>query len=427
VGHDGRVDEIVALYDEEGRPCGSAPRSRMRAENLRHAATGVLVRDPLGRVFVHRRTDTKDVYPGRYDFTAGGVLLAGEEPDDAARREAEEELGVSSTLVPIGEADYVDEQTTYHAFLYETVWDRPVRLQPEEVASGEWMTLEQVVQLLDDPEVSVMPDTVTLLGPWVRARLADRVEPEQGWDSHTTIVEGRWVDRVPQRPDIAPRLRAEAALLPRIAAGLPLAVPVPVVLEDSPLRVRHPIVRGEPCAPDALTAEDGRLVGTFLRALHDTGPDVYAGTGVPDAATARVTLLGSLDDMRVRVLPLLPADRRAAGAALLDAVGEPVEACLVHADVGPMHLLVVDGRVNGVIDWSDAVIGDPGLDLAWTLNGTPGVFADALATAYGVTPALRSRGLLWHRLGPWWEVLAGVDFLGEEYVESGLSGLLDRL
>ena len=141
----------MALYDDAGRPCGSAPRSRMRAENLRHAATGVLVRDPLGRVFVHRRTDTKDVYPGRYDFTAGGVLLAGEAPDEAARREAEEELGVTSPLVRIGEADYADDQTTYHAFLYETVWDGPVRLQPEEVASGEWMTLGRSSALLDDP------------------------------------------------------------------------------------------------------------------------------------------------------------------------------------------------------------------------------------------------------------------------------------
>ena len=78
------MDEIVALYDERGRPVGSAPRSRMRAENLRHAATAVVVRDPWGRVHVHRRTDTKDVYPGRYDFAAGGVLLAGEEPLDAA-------------------------------------------------------------------------------------------------------------------------------------------------------------------------------------------------------------------------------------------------------------------------------------------------------------------------------------------------------
>ena len=76
-------------------PCGSAPRSRMRAENLHHAATAVVVRDRLGRVYVHRRTTTKDVYPGRRDFAAGGVLTAGEDPHDAAVRELAEELGVT--------------------------------------------------------------------------------------------------------------------------------------------------------------------------------------------------------------------------------------------------------------------------------------------------------------------------------------------
>ena len=421
------MDEVVALYDASGRPVGAAPRSRMRAENLRHAATGVVVRDPLGRVFVHRRTDTKDVYPGRYDFTAGGVLLAGEDPADAARREAEEELGVSSPLVPLGEADYADGHTTYRAFLFETTWAGPVRLQPEEVASGEWLTLEQLVAMLDDPTVLMMPDARALLGPWLRDHLADRVEPEQGWDSHTVIVEDRWVDRTPQRPDIAPRLRAEAAVLPRLAPLLPLAVPVPVVLESEPLRVRHPIVRGEPCDPEALTAEDGRLVGELLRVLHATPPEVYAGTEVPDAEGARADLLESLDGMRQRVVPLLPPDRRADASALLDAITEPVDTCLVHGDLGPAHLLVLDGHVNGIIDWSDMVVGDPALDFAWTLNGSSPAFADALAAAYGVTPALRARGLLWHRLGPWWETLAGVDFFGQELIDSGLEGVLARL
>src|SRR4029077_19960222 len=86
-------EEVVALYDDGGRPAGSAPRSVMRAQNLRHAATGIIVRDPWGRVYVHRRTPTKDVYPGRWDFTAGGVVLFGEDPLDGARRELAEELG----------------------------------------------------------------------------------------------------------------------------------------------------------------------------------------------------------------------------------------------------------------------------------------------------------------------------------------------
>jgi len=399
----------------------------MRAQNLRHAATAVVVRDPLGRIHVHRRTDTKDVYPGRFDFAAGGVVLAGEDPLAAARREAEEELGVTSELVPLGEDDYADDHTAYHAFLYETTWDGPVRLQPEEVASGEWLTLERLAEMLTDPATPVVPDTAGLLGGWLRERITDRVEPEQGWDSEASIVEDRWVDRRPRRADVAPRLLAETRLLPAIAGGLGLSVPLPRVLETEPLRVRHVLVRGLPCEPSLLSAEDGTAVGRFLRALHDTPPEVYAGTGVPDARASSAALVDALSGMRARVLPLLPPGRHQEAHALLDSVILPTGTCLVHGDLGPEHLLRTAGRVSGVIDWTDAHVGDPGLDLAWTLHGTPASFAGALVAAYSPSLEQRARGKLWHRLGPWWEVLAGLDLLGQSYVDSGLAGAVARL
>src|SRR5512144_1716518 len=59
---DGVDEEQVAIVDDEGRVVGSAPRSVMRRDNLPHVVVAVLVRDPAGRVYVHRRTDTKDVF-----------------------------------------------------------------------------------------------------------------------------------------------------------------------------------------------------------------------------------------------------------------------------------------------------------------------------------------------------------------------------
>lgn len=157
------VDEIVALYDEQGRECGSAPRSRMRSLNLRHAATGILVRDEAGRVFLHRRTTTKDVFPGLYDFAAGGVLGAGEDPYTGAVRELAEELGISGVrLDGLGEADYADQHTNYHAFLYSVVWNGPVRLQPEEVDWGDWVTLDDLVERIGRHRAEFVPDTVAL-------------------------------------------------------------------------------------------------------------------------------------------------------------------------------------------------------------------------------------------------------------------------
>jgi len=162
------MEEIAALYDRDGHEIGSAPRSRGRAENLHHAATGVVVFDPAGRIFVQQRTEIKDVYPGLHDFTAGGVIQAGEDPADSAAREAEEELGVISELHRIGEAEYADANTTFHAFLYWTLTDRPLRLQPEEVQGGSWMTRKDLLTALTATPEKFMPDSVQLLGAWLR-------------------------------------------------------------------------------------------------------------------------------------------------------------------------------------------------------------------------------------------------------------------
>lgn len=169
VRQDGGVDEEVALFDVDGRRDGSAPRSRVRAHNLRHGASAVVVRNTAGQVYVHRRTDTKDVYPGMWDFCAGGVMLAGEEPLDGATRELAEELGVTGVeLRPLLRGSYADDQMTYEAFGYEVTWDGPITWQACEVAEGSWWDIETLAARLDDPEWAFVPDTRALVGDWVR-------------------------------------------------------------------------------------------------------------------------------------------------------------------------------------------------------------------------------------------------------------------
>ncbi|NMD57803.1 MULTISPECIES: NUDIX hydrolase [Tsukamurella] len=157
------LEEIVALYDDAGRPSGSAPRSRVRAENLRHGTTGILVFDSDGRIYVHRRTPIKDVYPGLRDFCAGGVLLAGESPDDGAAREAFEELGVHGVeLRPVGVRAYADARTRFLCFQYVCTYDGAVVHQPEEVESGGWMApADLLADVAADPG-DFVPDSVEL-------------------------------------------------------------------------------------------------------------------------------------------------------------------------------------------------------------------------------------------------------------------------
>jgi aminoglycoside phosphotransferase (APT) family kinase protein len=399
----------------------------MRAQNLRHAASGIIVRDPYGRVYVHRRTPTKDLYPAYWDFTAGGVVLADEDPLEGARRELAEELGVTSELESLGEGDYADDHTRYHAFRYVTTWDGPITPQPEEVAYGAWLSIERLLQRMEDPEISFMPDARSLFGDWLRARAAERGEPREGWDTISTVVEGTWLDRVPRFADVEAQLRNEARLMPRLAPLLPLEVPVPIVLDESPLRVRHRLLAGELARGSALTSEDGHRLGQFLRALHDMPPTVYLESGVPDQTAARAELLTTLDRMLHRVLPLVPDDHHEAGRALLRRVALRTPTTLVHGDLGANHVLTGPDGIVAVIDWKDARVADPAVDLAWPLYGTPEPFAEAVASAYGVTDDELTRALDWHKLGPWYEAMWGQGPGGAASTSRGVDGIIQIL
>ena len=121
------------------------------------------------------------------------------------------------------------------------------------------------------------------------------------------------------------------------------------------------------------------------------------------------------------MFPVLDDDLRSRGKQLFDEVETLVgfEPALVHADLGPEHLLVRDGRLVGVIDWGDARVGDPALDYSWLLN-VP--FA-----GWDVDPDLRRRARFYHRLGPWFEAHYGLFTEQPAHVERGLAGIRARL
>ena len=176
------------------------------------------------------------------------------------------------------------------------------------------------------------------------------------------IVDDEWVFRFPRRSGVEEALEVEIALLPALAAALPVAVPSFEYVSRSPLFVGYRVIRGEP-----LVDEDAGGVRAVLEALHALDP-----TGLPLAQTDWVDAYRrQCAEFERLVFPLLDGDTRRRAQRLFDEVETLVdfEPVLLHADLGPDHLLVRDGRLSGVIDWGDARVGDPALDYAWLLNG----------------------------------------------------------
>ncbi|CAL9392455.1 NUDIX domain-containing protein [Streptomyces sp. enrichment culture] len=146
------ADEILDVVDEHDRVVGRAPRGEVYARGLRHRCVFVLARDAEGRIFVHRRTPVKLVFPSLYDMFVGGVVGAGEAYDEAALREAEEELGVSGLPRPshLFTFLYDGADRTWWSAVYEVRCGLPVRPQAEEVAWHAFLTEEEVERRLGE-------------------------------------------------------------------------------------------------------------------------------------------------------------------------------------------------------------------------------------------------------------------------------------
>ena len=258
---------------------------------------------------------------------------------------------------------------------------------------------------------------------------------DDGWDYIVFEVNGEWIVRVPRRADVREWFRGEAVLLEVLAEALPVRVPEPVAIEDRDLSFMvYRKLEGEPLT-SALTPRHtslARELGAFLAALHGLSPArAFAGDVV------RVDWVGAREAFVRRckvVFPLLDEDDQRRARALFDRqrLRLPDELVVLHGDLGPEHILVRRDAVTAVIDWSDARLGDPALDFAWLLHGPPESFGEALLSAYAaaggrIDAQLRDRALYFHRIGPWHEVLFGLEHGRPDMVESGLAGVRARL
>ncbi|MFI6349320.1 NUDIX hydrolase [Streptomyces sp. NPDC050560] len=151
------AEEILDVVDELDRVTGRAPRGEVYARGLRHRCVFIEARNADGRVFVHRRTPAKLVFPSRYDMFVGGVVGAGESYDDAALREAEEELGVRGLPRPEplfrflyvpGDGDGVAQG--WWSYVYQVRCEPPVSPQAEEVAWHTFLTDEELAARLGE-------------------------------------------------------------------------------------------------------------------------------------------------------------------------------------------------------------------------------------------------------------------------------------
>lgn len=143
-------EEIFPLVDEEGKVVGQASRSKCHdGSKLLHPVIHLHVFNSEGELFLQKRSPNKDIQPDKWDSSVGGHIDMGETPEQAALREAREELGLMN-ITPrfitkyIIETD-VERELTYCFF---AIYDNKFTIDNNEVTDGRFWTLCEITSLL---------------------------------------------------------------------------------------------------------------------------------------------------------------------------------------------------------------------------------------------------------------------------------------
>ena len=138
--------ELFDLVDKQDAIIGATDKLTAHATGQLHRVAGVYVFDKQGRLYVqvHKKSG------GLYDHSIGGHISQGESYEEGAKREAEEELGITQHLTKLS-VFYSDEgEDMQHMFgLFECVaddsWHFELNDEVEEIIP---MTLEGIQNLM---------------------------------------------------------------------------------------------------------------------------------------------------------------------------------------------------------------------------------------------------------------------------------------
>ncbi len=141
-------EEIFDVVNERDEVIGRQTRGEVHRLGLKHRAVHVLVFNARGELFLQKRSQFKDTFPGAWDSSAAGHLNSGEDYDACAVREVREELGLELRACPerILRIEPCVETGQEFVWVYRCDAEGPFELPPEEIERGDWFAPDAVTR-----------------------------------------------------------------------------------------------------------------------------------------------------------------------------------------------------------------------------------------------------------------------------------------
>ncbi|XOV95279.1 MAG: NUDIX hydrolase [Bacteroidota bacterium] len=151
------MEEQVVIVNAENEVINVVPRSEMRAHSLLHRSTYIIIFNSKGELLIQKRSEKKDLYPGYFDPTTGGVVQENESYERNAARELEEELGIKEVKLNFEfDFHFEDGQCKVWGRVFSCIYDGLIEPKDGEVVDFFFLDPKSLDQFFQDH--LVMPD-----------------------------------------------------------------------------------------------------------------------------------------------------------------------------------------------------------------------------------------------------------------------------
>ena len=149
------TERLILVASDDSVTGHASKRVAHLGSGLLHRAFSIFLFSPAGKVLLHRRSDSKPLWPGYWTNSCCSHPREGESYEHATRRRLREELGLEAPLQRLYrfeyQARYSDEGaehelcTVYIGCVPESA---PVSCNPLEIAAWGWFEMQQVDELV---------------------------------------------------------------------------------------------------------------------------------------------------------------------------------------------------------------------------------------------------------------------------------------
>ena len=139
-------EEMLPLIEPSGLVYGQAARTYCHSgARVLHPVVHLHLIDRQGRIYLQKRSMTKDLLPGYWDTAVGGHVSYGELAEEALYRETSEELGLTAfNPIFIGTWVWETQRDREFVFIFASVGHPELAPDNDEVTEGRWWTQEEL-------------------------------------------------------------------------------------------------------------------------------------------------------------------------------------------------------------------------------------------------------------------------------------------